>query len=504
MEETPRDAPENTPQHDAARTGQEKSPQDLDPPRQPTWWLWLLLSLFVGAFMVLAFLQQQELHQSSSSPLTQPLGDLAEDPHFRLTSRYALGVYRLSKMGIAVGGSAEDETSSEQLVDSMLEEVESSAATLVSRLRTVPVLAEMRGRDAALQRLEEVKGSISAVIAGSGDDQAPSVSPQSLEEDAQVFATIYQQGSDSLSQEQRQRLIDRHHWYARLALEQGGDESVSAHSVIWRTTIVLLSAGLGLLAAAATGFVLLAAAILLFAREHLRTHYRTLRSQSAALSRPLLEVVVFFLPLLLMLTVIGEGIGQLLGGVPLLAIVLWGALLAPLWPLLRGVSRRQLRQALGWNRGRGAGWEVLSGVGGYLAGIPVMAAGVAATFFISQVFETQPSHPAALEALSGGFWQILQIYLLACVWAPVVEESVFRGALFSHLRMRYSGATSALLSGIIFAAIHPQGLAALPVLTAIGFVLAMLREWRDSLIAPMTAHALNNFLAITLLLLLFR
>jgi membrane protease YdiL (CAAX protease family) len=44
----------------------------------------------------------------------------------------------------------------------------------------------------------------------------------------------------------------------------------------------------------------------------------------------------------------------------------------------------------------------------------------------------------------------------------------------------------------VFAALHPQGWTAIPVLMSIAVVLGILREWRGSSIASMTAHALNN------------
>jgi len=52
--------------------------------------------------------------------------------------------------------------------------------------------------------------------------------------------------------------------------------------------------------------------------------------------------------------------------------------------------------------------------------------------------------------------------------------------------------------------VHPQGWIAVPALSAIAMVLAALREWRGSLIAPMAAHALSNFIVLTLALLLLR
>ena len=103
---------------------------------------------------------------------------------------------------------------------------------------------------------------------------------------------------------------------------------------------------------------------------------------------------------------------------------------------------------------------------------------------------------------------LVSIYLLAAVAAPVVEETIFRGVLYRHLRdssrswaIWLSIGMSGLVSGVIFAAIHPQGWMAIPALGAIGFALALAREWRNSLIAPMLMHALNNGLVITMAML---
>ena len=81
---------------------------------------------------------------------------------------------------------------------------------------------------------------------------------------------------------------------------------------------------------------------------------------------------------------------------------------------------------------------------------------------------------------------------------------MFRGLLFHHLRRRWSWALSAVLVSAIFALLHPQGWVAVPALGAIAMVLAALREWRGSLIAPMAAHAFSNFLVLTLALLFLK
>jgi membrane protease YdiL (CAAX protease family) len=105
------------------------------------------------------------------------------------------------------------------------------------------------------------------------------------------------------------------------------------------------------------------------------------------------------------------------------------------------------------------------------------------------------SHPAVGWML-GGLPVKLFVFVLGAVLAPLVEETFFRGALFRALRTRRGLVFSGLLSGLIFAALHPQGVLAIPALTAMGFGFACIREWRDSLIAPMTAHAINNGLLI--------
>jgi membrane protease YdiL (CAAX protease family) len=118
-----------------------------------------------------------------------------------------------------------------------------------------------------------------------------------------------------------------------------------------------------------------------------------------------------------------------------------------------------------------------------------------------------PSHPIVGYAARSGWWERLQIVLLAAVLAPIVEETMFRGVLYRHLReasARMRGPASAFLSAtvvsFVFAAVHPQGLVAIPALMSLAYVLNLAREWRDTLIPGMVAHAINNAVLITVLL----
>ncbi|MDG1899304.1 MAG: CPBP family intramembrane metalloprotease, partial [Phycisphaerales bacterium] len=103
------------------------------------------------------------------------------------------------------------------------------------------------------------------------------------------------------------------------------------------------------------------------------------------------------------------------------------------------------------------------------------------------------------------------VYFVAAVVAPFLEETVFRGVLYRQLRsatgrwrIGWSVALSIFVVSLVFAAIHPQGLVAIPALAAIAVGLGLMREWRGSLIAPMVMHACSNGIVVTLMVLVAR
>jgi membrane protease YdiL (CAAX protease family) len=100
-------------------------------------------------------------------------------------------------------------------------------------------------------------------------------------------------------------------------------------------------------------------------------------------------------------------------------------------------------------------------------------------------------------------WTLMMMFILATVWAPVVEETMFRGAFYSHLRRVTNPIVAALVVGFVFAIIHPQGIGLVPPLMTLGAVFALIREWRGSLIGSMTAHALHNGFLVTMMAVLF-
>ena len=204
--------------------------------------------------------------------------------------------------------------------------------------------------------------------------------------------------------------------------------------------------------------------------------------------------------------------------------VMFGSLLVLFWPVLRGIPWAEVRQDLGLTRGRSGILEPLWGIPSYSLMVPMLAVGFAITFVAlltwlanqgggggapESPFEPQQmlSHPIVNVVLQGGFWIRLQLLLLACVAAPVVEEIMFRGVLYRHLRDATRGfgwigscIVSALWTSFIFAVIHPQGMIAVPALMGIACGCTLAREWRDSLWASMVVHAINNSLILALLM----
>jgi membrane protease YdiL (CAAX protease family) len=145
------------------------------------------------------------------------------------------------------------------------------------------------------------------------------------------------------------------------------------------------------------------------------------------------------------------------------------------------------------------------GVGGYCAALPFMGVTVLITYWLQNTLMRNiptPEHPIVPYAAKGGavFWAA---FALAAIVAPVVEETVFRGMLYTALRARMRVWPAALVSGGIFAAVHPTLPGQFLPILALGVVLAMLREKTGSLAPSMVCHAINNAAMLALVRLLY-
>lgn len=88
------------------------------------------------------------------------------------------------------------------------------------------------------------------------------------------------------------------------------------------------------------------------------------------------------------------------------------------------------------------------------------------------------------------------ILLRACFLAPLGEELLFRGLLFTWLRQRLSATSTIALTSLAFAAIHgfPP---ILPLAIMLGVALGWIRERSGSTIPTIVGHVVHNALMVT-------
>ncbi len=198
-----------------------------------------------------------------------------------------------------------------------------------------------------------------------------------------------------------------------------------------------------------------------------------------------------------------------------LAIV--GSLAVLGWPVLRGIPWAQVRQDIGWTLGRAPAVEPALGIACYVMALPIVAIGLILTLLLMTLAnrltaiglaQNQPVHPIIEFVVNGTNVDRFFVFVAACILAPIVEETMFRGVLYRHLREfsgRWTWLASVVFSGtvaaFVFAAIHPQGLVTIPVLMSLAYGFTIVREWRGSLIPSMVGHGLNNGMVMLLLLL---
>jgi membrane protease YdiL (CAAX protease family) len=305
-------------------------------------------------------------------------------------------------------------------------------------------------------------------------------------------------------------------YYRPIKQEVGDDlsQELQARMMTLRATVVMVCAGLTILGLFVVGCaVLLLAAVKGYqlAREGRLGGITTGRTAGGVYAETFALWMLLYVGMSFGVSFLRLGESLLLA---MSAGMVLSCLLALTWPLLRGVSWLRLRGDLGLGLGRQPEAEVLSGLAAYAAAIPMAAAGLVLMVLLRLALvrlsgpSHEPVHPVAKFLLDGNWWQRIQVLLAASVVAPLVEETMFRGVLYRHLREATGGSgrgwsvvLSALASGFIFAVIHPQGVVAVPVLMALATAFALVREWRQSLVPSMIAHAINNTLVTGILLL---
>ncbi len=378
----------------------------------------------------------------------------------------------------------------------MLAQLDESATNAIDRLRAVGIAGWIGGPDVALTRLDALDAELAAM-----NPPEPE-----LQGDAKAMRAIFASTDGTIEPGDRQLLLDRHGWFAEVAMAArtpAGDARRKAFESQGLVTItVLMGAGLTVLCAVVLGVVSLVVLLVQFGNGGLRMRFPWDQAHFEPTRGTLLETITIFLAGFILLQIVAEVLRHFLQ-IDATHVLMWGLLLVAGWPTLRQLRWKQTRLAIGWHPGRGVLREMGAGIVGYLAGLPIVMMSFVVAMVIISLLHQKPTHPVVDELGKASVWTLLLMFLLATVWAPVVEETMFRGAFYSHLRRVTNPIIAAFVVGFVFAIIHPQGIGLVPPLMTLGAVFALIREWRGSLIGSMTAHALHNGFLVTLMAVLF-
>jgi membrane protease YdiL (CAAX protease family) len=427
---------------------------------------WLVILLAVGTII---FAPRWATKPTATAKPTEP------GPTFSLliTGRYLVGLNAVQPIqSIGVGSEA-------------LDALEKAAETPADELRTIIVRIHIEGKRAL--------ASLPALT---------SKHPE-LRLDAEFLEQIYSGKVDTTA------LIwptfrARHGWFADLAMSHDKPPADPLRRTTMNAALRTMAAGVTLsmlaLGAGLAGVPLLILGLVLYFRKRLVpafNHNPPLPADRGVY----VEAFAFYLGIT---AFAGLAVRFVLPHLPDIARIVaiaampLGFLLAILWPRLRGQSWQDVRTAFGLHAPRGFFREAIAGIIGYIAGFPVAILGILITLLLVTISGQKASHPIA-ESVTGGPLVLLLIFFLASIFAPITEELMFRGALYAHMRQRFGFILSGLSTGILFAAIHPQGWAAIPALTALAFVFAGIREWRGSIWPGVIAHAMNNTVVMAML-----
>jgi membrane protease YdiL (CAAX protease family) len=446
----------------------------------------ILLAVTVFVQQFLRALNEPTLESTPLSLIASERIDPPELADFSLRAKYA--VKHACSDGIRPHAHpAEQGESDAEFDEHVLEIIDEAAVTRTQRLRAAMAAGYVGGTPAAESCLKEL---------------TPELDPEGeLAADAQWLAKLYSSGPSAVTDDAREALIERHGWFARLALAATDGLSLEERRELLRGPVQA-----GMLALFHVGFIGVSLLIGLVAavvwiRKVAQGEWAGQFDAPAVGGTVYLEAVGLFLAGFILSqfmaipfrTVDGPG---LVIGLAISEVLTWSLLGTAFWPLLRGVRFDAFCVDVGLHRGEGFAMEVGCGVLAFFAEQPVIYALGFLIELTKQAFggatpeiETFPLHDDPL----GPTWGLIILGALgAVVWVPVVEELIVRGALYRAVHARLRFGLSVLVTAVFFGVIHPYGLDGILVVAVGGAIYALLREWRGSLIACMTAHLLHN------------
>jgi membrane protease YdiL (CAAX protease family) len=299
--------------------------------------------------------------------------------------------------------------------------------------------------------------------------------------------------------------------YRRAGMKREADRLFAEARDSARVTVVAAGILIGMLLLGGLGGTAIAVVFLVTGVPRLVLGPRFELSPTAALSAFIVYLASYF-GLSAGVEIVGDAAGYALGdtwaGAAYMALVIVAALTA--FALgLSSLRNRTREYGQDWRRigyyTWSAGADVLRGLAGFAASLPFVTTAAFISLLLSKTlfrhFPT-PEQPFGGIISEGGVVEIVLVFLAASVVAPIVEETFFRGALYTAFRGRMGMWPAVFLSSAIFAVIHPLPGGFLPIFS-LACVLALLRERSGSLLPCMVCHVVYNTVGLLLVTLVF-
>jgi len=145
--------------------------------------------------------------------------------------------------------------------------------------------------------------------------------------------------------------------------------------------------------------------------------------------------------------------------------------------------------------------NVRRGFVAYLAIVPPLVVLITAVLAVANMFSYEPPPQPVVEIYLRQNTSVTVFFftVFVAVVGPFLEEVFFRGFAYKALRTRFGVRAGALLSAAVFAVLHANLVALVPIF-ALGLFLAYLYERTGSLVPGITAHMTHNLLMVGLTL----
>lgn len=315
--------------------------------------------------------------------------------------------------------------------------------------------------------------------------------PQSIEELDERFSEFKDSGLNEIAYMQFRESL--------------GDTEIRSEILAPMSTATAMLVGGALFMALGLGVVLLILFFVFRATKRLvpvgfNLHHDPRVASASAAVKTLLWLFIF-----LFASTIGYGVGTLmdLSGIGMLIALALGTTLATLLTVILIPRITVFGQSTTFTAMLGEkseyGKNILFGVGAAVANIPILLLITVPMLLLSD-YLPRPSHPISDEIAGGtGLIQFAILLYMAAVLAPLMEEVIFRGVMAPGLKAHFGSFWWGLIvSSLLFAAIHPQGILLIPTLAAIGGMAAYVSHLRGSLLPAIVMHAVHNGALLTM------